>query len=438
MGETLATDSAFETLYRRHERALLAFCRSVLRSDDDARDALQNTAIKALAGVRHGSVRTNPRAWLFRIAHNECMNLVRARPPAHEELNGEPALEPGPAARAVLNEELRHTVADIGALPARARETLLLREAAGLSYREIAAVLGIRSGAARQAVSEARVSLRADRAAREADCDLVRALLADPDGRRRRSSAARAHLRGCPSCRAWAGERGARSHGVWGLAVLAGPVRWIAALLGQGDGVVAARLAGESGAGRGLAAVATAVTAAVAIGSGESRPSRQATPTAMRTHTAHKVEARAVTASASASASATAGSAATTTSVPASRATHRATAKLSAPAPRRAASESATLRTETVAWHGATTPPRENRHRSPGAGTDASGESPVATTPHSHATPPEVQSTRTVYAPSPSTRPADFAAGACPTAPSGAASPPPPAATTPTIAPTGS
>src|SRR4051812_26570397 len=72
---------AFAAIYERHHQALFRYCRSILRDDEDARDALQSTmtrAMRALEGERR-EIALKP--WLFRIAHNEAISLARRRRP---------------------------------------------------------------------------------------------------------------------------------------------------------------------------------------------------------------------------------------------------------------------------------------------------------------------------------------------------------------------
>ena len=70
---------AFAALYQRHHQALYRYCRAILGNPEDAADALQNTmtaALRALPGERR-EIHVKP--WLFRIAHNESITLLRRR-----------------------------------------------------------------------------------------------------------------------------------------------------------------------------------------------------------------------------------------------------------------------------------------------------------------------------------------------------------------------
>src|SRR4051812_21255347 len=77
---------AFVVLYRRHHQALYRYCRAILGNNEDAADALQNTmaaALHALPGDRR-EIAIKP--WLYRIAHNESVSLLRRRAP-HADLD---------------------------------------------------------------------------------------------------------------------------------------------------------------------------------------------------------------------------------------------------------------------------------------------------------------------------------------------------------------
>ena len=74
-------ERAFEVLDDCHHRALLGFCRHMLRSGDEAEDALQQTLLRAhRALVTHGAP-TDPRPWLYTIARNHCQHAARRSSP---------------------------------------------------------------------------------------------------------------------------------------------------------------------------------------------------------------------------------------------------------------------------------------------------------------------------------------------------------------------
>src|SRR3712207_23859 len=70
---------AFGVLYERHHQSLYRYCRSIVGDPDDAADALQSAMTRALAAIAVRNERAPVRAWLFRIAHNESVSVVRRR-----------------------------------------------------------------------------------------------------------------------------------------------------------------------------------------------------------------------------------------------------------------------------------------------------------------------------------------------------------------------
>jgi RNA polymerase sigma-70 factor (ECF subfamily) len=254
-------ERAFEELYRRHERALHRYCRSILHDDEDASDAVQNAMLGAVRALPSRTRDTGVRAWLYAIARNESITLLRRRrPTAGEEAA---LLVPFPAADAIAlqREQAAQLVADLGTLSERQRGALVMRELADASYEEIARLHNTSEHAVRQSVTEARTALREIAAGRDASCATIRPALHD---RRRRSRAVRAHLKSCHDCQAIASPVPSR-HIVWGPLV----AMWFA--LRRTFGVVAADgntpgwIAGltQSGAAKPAAAAGVAIVAAL-------------------------------------------------------------------------------------------------------------------------------------------------------------------------------
>src|SRR4051812_39008998 len=70
---------AFETLYRRHHRGLLAVCRGLLPSPEDAQDAVQHTFSAAYQYLIGSEKPIDFRPWLHTIARNRCVDVLRTR-----------------------------------------------------------------------------------------------------------------------------------------------------------------------------------------------------------------------------------------------------------------------------------------------------------------------------------------------------------------------
>src|SRR2546423_9321081 len=72
---------AFALLYERHHQALYRYCLAIVRAPEDAQDALQNTFMNAFAALRASERDVAVRPWLFRVAHNEAVSILRRRRP---------------------------------------------------------------------------------------------------------------------------------------------------------------------------------------------------------------------------------------------------------------------------------------------------------------------------------------------------------------------
>ncbi|HSI30177.1 MAG TPA: RNA polymerase sigma factor, partial [Miltoncostaeaceae bacterium] len=203
-------ERAFEALFERYQRDIFRYASAILRHPQDAEEVLQLTMIAAYKALSSGAQPRELRPWLFRIAHNESMDLISARPKA-EELGDRDDPVAGSLHETVeARERLRQLRADLGALSPGQRSALVLRELSGLSHAEIATALGTTEADARHQLYEARASLAEFGAGRDAACADIRQRVSDGDRRTLRARSVRAHLRGCEPCRIFAGEQDER------------------------------------------------------------------------------------------------------------------------------------------------------------------------------------------------------------------------------------
>src|SRR5215207_8782587 len=222
--------AAFAAVYERHHQALYRYCRSILRHEEDAQDALQSTMTRAFAALQDEQRDFDLKPWLFRIAHNEAISILRKRR-VTTELDDIPVLTDLDD-QVSEREQLRLLQLDLADLPDRQRAALVLRELNGLSHAEIAVVLETSAASVKQTIYEARTALFSAREGREMPCDDVRRMLSDGDGRVLRGRGLRAHMRSCAACRAFQADIKQREKR---LAMLAPPLptAGAAALLAQ-------------------------------------------------------------------------------------------------------------------------------------------------------------------------------------------------------------
>ena len=212
--------AAFEALYERHRRELLSFCLYMLGSRADAEEALQVTFASAYRALLADERPVALRPWLFTIARNQSLSILRRRRPTVELAGEAPvAADPGtgdPFHELEVREEIRQTLAGVRELPEGQRAAMVLAELHGLSQGEVAEVLGLRPEQVKALVYQARSSLISERTARDADCSEIREELATARGAALLKGKLRRHVRACPDCRTYAdGVRRRRGAGAF-------------------------------------------------------------------------------------------------------------------------------------------------------------------------------------------------------------------------------
>ncbi|MBL4595523.1 MAG: RNA polymerase sigma factor [Robiginitomaculum sp.] len=150
--------SGFEPLYAQWTPILLAHCRRQLNQRADAQDAVQQVWIKALRGI--GALKDPAcfAAWILRIAHVTCVDIIRrsSRSQAvYAELSQQPEAEQ-PSPTQPEHMDLRRAIRE---LPTQQQDILSLHYTYGFSMGEIAHVLGIPAGTVKSRLSTARTVL---------------------------------------------------------------------------------------------------------------------------------------------------------------------------------------------------------------------------------------------------------------------------------------
>jgi RNA polymerase sigma-70 factor, ECF subfamily len=185
-------ESAFAALLERHRRELQVHCYRMLGSLEDAEDLVQETFLRAWrkrASFSAGGLSAF-RAWLYRIATNACLDVLRSRPrrvlPPQVGKAGDPTAPPSPpadlpwlqpypdrllepiapgqdepAAVVVARETIELAfIAAIQHLPPRQRAVLILRDVLGWPAKDTASLLEASVGSVNSALQRARATLR--------------------------------------------------------------------------------------------------------------------------------------------------------------------------------------------------------------------------------------------------------------------------------------
>jgi len=150
---------AFARLVRDHAGVLHGVASRLLATPADAEDAVQETFLRAwrgLAAYRHEAA---ARTWLFRILLNACHDRRRRFRLRRLERSAPPPRPADPARSTARRDLLDRVFGAVDELPLRQRECLLLRVQAGLSYEEIADLLGIGVGTVKTHLVQGRRAL---------------------------------------------------------------------------------------------------------------------------------------------------------------------------------------------------------------------------------------------------------------------------------------
>jgi RNA polymerase sigma-70 factor, ECF subfamily len=172
---SIAGSESYVQQVEPHRAELRAHCRRILGSPDDAEDALQETLIRAWKGLGRFEGRSSVRGWLYRIATNASIDVMRRRgprvvrldhgPPADRHKRSDETIEiqdqgPGPEVSYEQRESVKLAFeATERWLPPTQRTVLILRDVLGYSAAETADVLGNSVASVNSALQRARGTL---------------------------------------------------------------------------------------------------------------------------------------------------------------------------------------------------------------------------------------------------------------------------------------
>lgn len=161
---------AFEQLIHLYEKRVFALTRRMCKNPADAEEAAQETFLAAWQGLKFFRGESSFSTWLYRLASNACVDLLRKegrhQAAAGPSLNDEEVLleiqdeAPSPHALAEQAELKEQIEAGLAALPEEYREVLILREIHQQSYDEIAEILSLDLGTVKSRINRGRKRLR--------------------------------------------------------------------------------------------------------------------------------------------------------------------------------------------------------------------------------------------------------------------------------------
>lgn len=161
---------AFEQLIHLYEKRVFALTRRMCKNPADAEEAAQEAFLSAWQGLRFFRGESSFSTWLYRLASNACVDLLRKegrhQAAAGPSLNDEETVleipDETPTPHTLAEQaELRQQVEDgLNALPEEYRSVLILREVHQQSYDEIAEILSLDLGTVKSRISRGRKRLR--------------------------------------------------------------------------------------------------------------------------------------------------------------------------------------------------------------------------------------------------------------------------------------
>jgi RNA polymerase sigma-70 factor (ECF subfamily) len=159
---------AFNEVYARFEEMVYNLAFRLSGNYEEAADLTQEIFLRIYRHLGSFGGRSSLKTWIFRIAVNHCRDRLSRWRPLTQPLGDDPSegevayADPsrGPEELAVAADEGRRVAEGLAKLAPVFREAVVLRDIEGLSYEEIADVLGVRIGTVRSRIARGRDQLR--------------------------------------------------------------------------------------------------------------------------------------------------------------------------------------------------------------------------------------------------------------------------------------
>lgn len=163
-----STAARFTALCEPYSGMVYRHCLHMLKNHHDAQDAAQESmlrAFRAFPSFKGSGVAT----WLFRIAHNTCLDIFKSARYRREaavldewrEVHGDPADPSGSPEESYVSTSARETLLEaIGTLPDDQQTLLSLYYGENLSYDELSRATGLKEGTVKSKLSRAKDALR--------------------------------------------------------------------------------------------------------------------------------------------------------------------------------------------------------------------------------------------------------------------------------------
>lgn len=153
---------AFTDLFRRYESQVYRLAVTILRDEQDAEDAMQDTFLRVFERIKSFRGESSFKTWLTAVAVNRCRDKLRRRALSLERLRGRADRDETDLSEAVAARQQRQTLWSlVDRLDEKHRLPVILHYHADLSCGEVARVLGLRVSTVYSRLNTARQRLRA-------------------------------------------------------------------------------------------------------------------------------------------------------------------------------------------------------------------------------------------------------------------------------------
>lgn len=160
--------AAFEEVYAHHGRMIYTLALRLAGDAEEAADLTQDVFLRVFRHLGGFRGRSSLKTWVYQVGLNQCRSRLGRKRPQQQPLaeEGAPGVAPlpdlsrGPEELALAADTSRRVSAALGRLPMTFREAVVLRDIEGLSYEEIAEVLGLKAGTVRSRIARGREQLR--------------------------------------------------------------------------------------------------------------------------------------------------------------------------------------------------------------------------------------------------------------------------------------
>jgi RNA polymerase sigma-70 factor (ECF subfamily) len=151
---------AFRLLVERYQRPIVRMARNLVGSECGCEDLAQEVFLTAYAKIRtYNPAKSRFSTWLFTIARNKCVNVIKKRRPVTLDGLPEPASCVSPVEDVVRGELFAQLDVALASLPAEQRTAFVLVTFEGLSYEEIAQIEKTRIGTVKSRINRAKARL---------------------------------------------------------------------------------------------------------------------------------------------------------------------------------------------------------------------------------------------------------------------------------------